>query len=195
MNKYNCIVVDPPWEYPEGWPSGSQRKSIDYPTLSVDIIMSIPIYPLIKLEGYVFLWVTNRYLEDGFKVMRSWRCVPKQTLVWCKKPHGVGVGGMFTTNTEFIIVGQRTGPRSHPRNKMTKGVRTDSSCFQWQRKKHIQKPEEFQTLLETLIDGPYLELFARRERTGWDVWGNEVCSNVEIILDDKFHLIQEKLFE
>jgi N6-adenosine-specific RNA methylase IME4 len=27
--------------------------------------------------------------------------------------------------------------------------------------------------IERLVAGPYLELFARAPRTGWDVWGNQ----------------------
>ena len=44
--------------------------------------------------------------------------------------------------------------------------------------KHSKKPEFFQDLIETVSDSPRLEMFARRERENWDVWGNEVVSTV-----------------
>jgi len=46
--------------------------------------------------------------------------------------------------------------------------------------KHSKKPEFFQDLIETVSDAPRLEMFARRERDNWDVWGNEVESSVAL---------------
>ena len=148
--KYGSIVVDPPWPYPEGWPawrSNGKRKPLDYETLSVEQIAALPLYPLIKHEGYVFLWSTSRYLEASFSVIRSWRCVPRQTLVWCKEPIGNGCGGMFATTTEFLIVGQRIGPRSHARGKRTNGLRINTSWFRWPGGRHSEKPEDMQALI------------------------------------------------
>jgi len=56
-----------------------------------------------------------------------------------------------------------------------------SRWFQWPRGKHSQKPEAFQDMVERVSVGPYLELFARRQRVGWDVWGDEVDSDVELV--------------
>jgi N6-adenosine-specific RNA methylase IME4 len=179
--KYRAIVIDPPWDYPEGWPAwnnNGNRKPLDYSSMTVEMITALPIFDLAEHEGYVFLWVTSRYLEQGFFIMRSWRCVPRQTLVWCKRPRGQGPGGMFATTTEFIIVGQRIGPNSHARGKRTNG-KINTSWFEWPRGKHSQKPEAFQDIVQQICPGPYLEMFARRHRLGWDVWGNEVENNIE----------------
>jgi N6-adenosine-specific RNA methylase IME4 len=40
--------------------------------------------------------------------------------------------------------------------------------------RHSEKPEEVARRIEQLRCGPYLELFARRQRPGWMCWGNEV---------------------
>jgi N6-adenosine-specific RNA methylase IME4 len=48
-----------------------------------------------------------------------------------------------------------------------------------QRMEHSRKPDSIHEIAEGL-PGPYLELFARRKRLGWDVWGNEVSSAVEV---------------
>ena len=48
----------------------------------------------------------------------------------------------------------------------------------WTRGKHSAKPEAFQDMVEAVSPGPRLELFARRARPGWTVWGNEVEANV-----------------
>lgn len=182
-DKFPVIVIDPPWEYPEGWPAwnnNGERKGLEYPTMTVDAIKAMPIYRLLKHEGYVFLWTTDRFLEDAFSVLRAWRCVPRQTVVWCKKPRGLGPGGMFATTTEFVLIGQRIGPNSHARGKRTTGKRFDSSWFEWQRGRHSEKPEEFQDIVEQVTEGPYLEMFARRKRPGWFVWGNEVNSDLRL---------------
>ncbi len=59
-------------------------------------------------------------------------------------------------------------------------TRTDGRWFQWPRGRHSQKPEAFQDLVETVSPGPYLEMFARRQRLGWDTWGNEALNHVEL---------------
>lgn len=61
------------------------------------------------------------------------------------------------------------------------GNRAESRWYQWPRGKHSVKPEAFQDIVEQVSPGPYLELFARRKRPGWDVWGKEVESDVEIL--------------
>ena len=55
-----------------------------------------------------------------------------------------------------------------------------SSWYRWPRRRHSEKPDEFFGLVEQISPGPYLELFARRRRPGWDVWGNEIDSNLTL---------------
>jgi N6-adenosine-specific RNA methylase IME4 len=182
--KYRTIVADPPWPYDEGWPgwglSRANRRALPYPSMTLAEIHALPVQELIEPEGYVFLWTTSRYLENAFAVVRAWTLVPRQTLTWCKPPRGKGPGGMFATTTEFIVVAQRIGPRSHARGTRTLGLRVDTTWFQWPRSEHSRKPEAFLDLVETVSPGPYLELFARRNRLGWDTWGNEALEHVEM---------------
>jgi len=56
----------------------------------------------------------------------------------------------------------------------------DTRWFQWPRGRHSAKPEAFIDLVEQVSPGPYLELFARRQRLGWDTWGNEALEHVEL---------------
>jgi N6-adenosine-specific RNA methylase IME4 len=55
-----------------------------------------------------------------------------------------------------------------------------SRWFQWPRGEHSAKPEAFLDLVEQVSPGPYLEMFARRNRLGWDTWGNESLEHVEM---------------
>ena len=46
---------------------------------------------------------------------------------------------------------------------------------------HSKKPDEVRRRIEALMgDVPRVELFARQSSTGWDVWGNEVQSDITL---------------
>lgn len=182
--KYRAVVVDPPWPYDEGWPgwglSSEERRALPYPSMTLEEITALPVGKLTEHEGYLFLWTTNRYLEDAYRVARAWTFKPVQVLTWCKPAMGEGPGGMFATTTEFVLIAQRIGPRSHGRQRNTSGHRIPTSWFQWKRGTHSQKPEHLQDLVEQVCPGPYLEMFARRHRLGWDVWGNESANTATL---------------
>lgn len=182
--RYRTIVADPPWPYEEGWPgwnlSSEERHALPYSAMTLEEIKALPVASLIAPEGYLFLWAPNRYLEDAFAVMRGWRFRPRQVLVWCKPSLGVGLGGMFATTTEFVLVGQRVGPRANARHRQTNGERMPTSWFEWPRREHSAKPEAFLDLVERVAPGPYLELFARRARFGWDYWGDESLNTIKM---------------
>ena len=59
-------------------------------------------------------------------------------------------------------------------------ARADSTWFTWPRGRHSAKPDAFLDLVEQVSPGPYLELFARRNRLGWDTWGNEALCHVSL---------------
>jgi N6-adenosine-specific RNA methylase IME4 len=185
MKRYRTIVADPPWPYDEGWPgwglSCAERLALPYPSMALAEIRALPVASLIEPEGYLFLWTTNRYLEDAFAIVRHWTFRPRQTLVWCKPSRGEGPGGMFATTTEFVVVAQRIGARSNARGRRTNGVRVDTSWWEWPRQEHSRKPDAFLDLVERVSPGPYLELFARRARFGWDYWGDESFGTAEMI--------------
>lgn len=193
--KYRTIVVDPPWHY-ESWPalmSGNgeavgatpetvwidhkRRKPIGYQTMTVADISAVPVGSLAEPDGcHLYLWTTNHYLPEAFGVLRSWGFRYGQTLVWAKTPRGLGPGGTFAQNAEFILFGRR-GSLRHLR-------RLDSVWFNWPRPMpyggHSRKPEHFLDIVEQVSPGPYVELFARRHRLGWDVWGNESANTAEL---------------
>jgi N6-adenosine-specific RNA methylase IME4 len=187
--KYRTIVADPPWEYREGWPGASTsplsafnrgvvpsdtsvRDALPYESMTTDAVAALPVGDLAQNDAHLFLWTTNRYLWDAADIARRWGFRPSQVLTWCKPPRGVGPGGLFANTTEFIIYARRGKP------EQTK--RQDSSWWLWSRAGHSVKPEAFLDVVETAVPGPYLELFARRNRLGWDTWGNESLEHVEV---------------
>jgi len=199
------VVVDPPWPMPEtgattrgetdgkGTYTAKSGRVVDgtwwgrhrggtvtlgYPVMSLDEIRALPVADLAEPNAHLYLWTTNRFLEDAYGVVRAWGFRPAQLLTWCKPPMGVGFGGAFTTTTEFILFARR-GSLAHK-------VRLDSTWWQWSRVyegghiKHSAKPDAFLDQVEQVSPGPYLELFARRNRLGWETWGNEALEHVEV---------------
>lgn len=185
VTKYRTIVVDPPWPYTDGWPgwglSTEERRALPYPSMTVDEIKGLAVRPLADTEAYLFLWTTNRYLRAAFDVLDAWGFTYRQTATWCKEPMGEGPGGMLASTTEFFLIAQRIGPLSHARGQRTTGNRVPSSWFRWPRAAHGQKPEHFYDLVEQVSPPPYVELFARRHRLGWDVWGDESANTATLV--------------
>jgi len=180
MKKYKTIVVDPPWKYgkwgkanPKSRPNGKDYE-MPYSTMSVWEITRLPVEKLTNDNCDLYLWTTQKYLPDAFTVISSWGFKYCQTLTWGKTPRGTGQGGLFCPTTEFIILGRK--------GKAPQKKRIDSTWWNIKRphNSHSTKPEFFQDLIEQVSDSPRLEMFARRKRFGWDVWGNEVESDINI---------------
>ena len=179
---YSTIVVDPPWQYGK-WgkasvaPRGSNYAPTDsvipYKTMSLEDIKLLDVGSLAGDNCDLYLWTTQRYLPAAIDVLNAWGFKYCQTLTWCKKPKGTGQGGLFCPTTEFLILARRG---RMPTNK----TRQDTTWWEVKRPmRHSQKPEFFQDLIEQQSDGPRIELFARRPREGWDVWGDEVDHSFE----------------
>lgn len=50
-------------------------------------------------------------------------------------------------------------------------AKVPTTWFSWPRGRHSVKPAAFFDVVETVSPGPYVELFARAPRLGWDSWG------------------------
>ena len=180
--KYKTIVIDPPWKYGSWGKSKASHRPNDftrpmpYPTMSLDEIRSLPIIDLADENCELYLWTTQKYLYEAIGIIKDWGFKHCTTITWCKKPMGTGQGGVYTPTTEFLLHG-RIG-------KMPPVKRIDSTWFLTKREHnaHSRKPEFFQDMIETVTEAPRLEMFARRKRDNWDVWGNEVESDIELTL-------------
>lgn len=173
--KYQTIVADPPWEY-EGFASQSvtrgkwrgpvnHKKPLPYPSLTTDEIKQLPIRSFTESNCRLFLWTTNRYLPAAFDILSSWGFRYRQTLIWHKRGANLG-GSVAPCSVEFLLVGIMGAPAVL--TKWATAIMTTAAP-----KKHSQKPDVFGDLIETVSPGPYLEMFARRQRLGWDTWGDE----------------------
>jgi N6-adenosine-specific RNA methylase IME4 len=181
LKKYKTIVVDPPWKYgkwgkasiaPRGSSYAPQDSEVPYQMMTLQEIMKLPIVELADDNCDLYLWTTQKYLPAAFDVIKAWGFKYCQTLTWCKKPKGTGQGGLYCPTTEFLLVCRR--------GKMPVGKkRLDTTWWEVKRPMlHSEKPELFHKVIEGQSDEPRLEMFARRKIDGWDVWGNEVDSDI-----------------
>jgi N6-adenosine-specific RNA methylase IME4 len=175
---YSTIVADPPWHYDEVNPpaprfidsEGRLRSSgihavplhlsDHYSGLSLDDIKALPVGDLAD-DTRLFLWTTNRYLRHVWDVAEAWGFTPhERMLVWCKKPRATA-----TITTEFLLIAKKGNPARMPWHGTT--------WFEWPlQSRHSQKPQAALDLVESWCPGPYVELFARQPRLGWDHWGH-----------------------
>lgn len=182
MTAYKTIVADPPWPQPSGggrranaWSTTKKPSLLPYPTMELDEIELLDVRSCAAQDAHLYLWTTNRFLESAFVVARCWGFEPSCVLVWAKTPRGIGMGGAFTITTEFIIFARR--------GSLPFREKLDRTWWNWKRGPHSRKPEGFLDIVERVSPGPYLELFARRNRLGWDTWGNEALQHIQIAKD------------
>lgn len=179
--KYRTLVADPPWRYPAAthWANnvgGRTARYYDmeehYPSMSIEEIAALPISDLAEKEAHLYLWTTNRHLPFAFGVMEAWGFGYRQTLVW-DKPRHIPLGSVAPQGTEYLLFGVR-GNLGVTKAFPSTIIRASG------RKPHSRKPEAFLDYIEQASPGPYLELFARRNRFGWHTWGNQSFEHVDL---------------
>ena len=183
--RYRTVVADPPWEYEaasiySGEPAQTNGNRhararapatpMAYPMMRVDQIAALPVRMLAERDAHLYLWTTQRYLRDAYEVVDLWGFRFSSILVWVKRPRGFV--GTFACSTEFILFARR--------GALAAQTKVGRNWWEWSRGKHSAKPEAFLDIVEQVSPGPYLELFARRNRLGWDTWGNEALEHVEM---------------
>lgn len=129
-------------------------------------------------DAYLWLWVTNRHLAEGKggRVATAWGFRPLTIMTWCKTK--MGLGHYLRNATEHVIFGVKGSPGPFNRRNVITHFTAPSD-------RHSSKPLGFVGVVETLCDGPYLELFARRKRKDWTSWGEAVGDPLGIGFDPK----------
>lgn len=186
--KYRTLVADPPWKVNTGPLSGMgmgfetrtnhRSRPVDYPTLSLEEIAALPVRELAEDDAHLYLWTINRYVEDAYDVARAWGFKPSTLIVWAKTPIGGGMGGSWGISTEYVLFCRRGSLRAT--GHVTGTWHNWPRPYENGKPKHSAKPDAFTDLVEQVSPGPYLELFARRQRLGWDTWGNEALEHVTL---------------
>jgi N6-adenosine-specific RNA methylase IME4 len=166
--KYSVILADPPWDVQQKGAYGAERH---YSLMSLERIKELPVADLASENAHLWLWVTNATLRDGYDVMESWGFTPRSPLTWIKPRFTLGV--YLRNASEHVILGTR--------GKAPVKFKSQPTWMFAPLQDHSHKPEEQYAIIERVSgEGPRLELFARRRQPGWDAWGNEVESDIEI---------------
>ena len=183
--KYRTIVADPPWPFRWDARAGGWRRNdtpLAYDLMSLDDIKGLPVSDLAAADAHLFLWVTAglHRIGEGVATAEAWGFRVVNEIIWEKANIGMGA---FPRNCHEPLLICRRGelPFTGPKN-----VR---SVQQWKQhhagnegggKTHSRKPEGALDLVEQVSPGPYVELFARRARFGWDYWGDESLGTAEM---------------
>ena len=167
---FGAILADPPWKYVTYSERGQGRSaSRHYEVMMFEEIATLPVRDVAAPDAWLFLWVPGPHLPFGLQLIERWGFrYSGKAFAWAKlNPSGVGwhMGTGFTTrkNTEDCLLGRRGRPpiKAHDVRELIVSPR----------RKHSQKPDEQYARIERLVDGPYLELFARQHRPGWHCLG------------------------
>src|SRR5829696_2599153 len=173
--RFRTVLADPPWQFVNrtGKIAPEHRRLSRYGTMALEEIISLPVANIAASTAHLYLWCPNALLPDGLAVMKAWGFTYKSNLVWHKVrkdggSDGRGVGFYFRNVTELILFGVRG------RNARTLAPgRRQVNFIATRKREHSRKPDEIFPIIESCSKGPYLELFARGERKGWKVWGNQ----------------------
>lgn len=159
MESYSTVVVDPPWRYDNRGTRGAAENH--YATMSLEELAALHI-PAAD-DSHLYLWTTNGFLRPSFDLLDSWGFTYRTTLTWVKPQ--MGLGNYFRNNTEHCLFATR--------GKLPTNGKSITTGFESKRTQHSAKPDEFYYRVQIASPPPYLEMFARTRRLGWDVWGNE----------------------
>ena len=196
--KYNIIYTDPPWKYNDKRtgagkknPNGAGGAAKHYACMTVDEIKALPVRSLADENCMLFMWVTFPLLREGLEVISAWG-FQYRTLAfsWIKtnKRQNLKQATWFPTDPDFYFgIGYYTKSNCElcllgVKGKPFKVSDSVSSVIIAPIGRHSEKPAEARKRIVHLCgDIPRVELFARKQAPGWDVWGNEVDSSIELV--------------
>jgi N6-adenosine-specific RNA methylase IME4 len=144
--------------------------------MTLEQIKALPVLDIAAKQSHIYLWVPNALILEGLEVMKRWGFTYKTNIVWHKirkdgGPDGRGVGFYFRNVTELVLFGTRGSLRTAaPGRRQVNFLAT-------RKREHSRKPDEIYPIIESCSYGPFIELFARHSRKGWESWGNEIDSS------------------
>lgn len=164
---YSTILADPPWNINQRGRRGAEKH---YDLMSLDRIKAMPVAELATENSHLYLWIPNGLLQEGLDVIKAWGFTYRSPIYWIKPR--LGLGNYIRNASETCLFATR--------GKAPVKFHAQPNWLFAPQQEHSQKPEEQFAVIERLSEPPYLELFARRRQPGWDVWGNEIDSDVVI---------------
>lgn len=177
---YSILYCDPPWDY-----AGREQHSdttetgsalAHYPTMKLEELKKLKIEELAEKDALLFLWTSSPHLPQAISLMESWGFEYK-TIAFVWEKQRVNPGYYTMSQVEICLVGKRKkGKIPSPR-----GARNVHQFLSQMRTRHSEKPSEIRDRITQMFPTQNkVELFARKQADGWDCWGNEVKSSLDL---------------
>lgn len=188
--RYQTLMVDPPWPY--GAP-GKFGKTLEhrpnrdkgesrhgagsearYGAMSMADLSALPVADAAAENAHLYLWTTNSFVVEAHQLAKAWGFRQSTIITWSKIKQGrpetdpepsMKMGYYYRGATEHCLFCVR--------GKLRLSGPAVSTAFFAPRTPHSVKPDSFYQMVEEQSPGPYLELFARRARPGWHLWGDQ----------------------
>ena len=186
MKKYQIIYCDPPWNFGNRMYSSNKidhHRAISraYPVMKTQDICKLPIKDICAENAICFMWVADAFIPEALEVLRAWGFQYKTiAFIWQKKEKSgkqVCYMGQWTMKgSEIVLLGTRGKMTQYLISRKIRQLVEASR----ERKKHSRKPQIIRDrIVEMFGNLPRIELFSRQKTDGWDVWGNEVKSDID----------------
>lgn len=179
MKKYNIIYADPPWTYNDKGLAGQRGAECKYPVQSQEWLESLNVRRIAADDCVLFLWVTMPKLAEVLDLIPAWGFTYKTcAFTWVKKNKKSpswfwGMGSWTRANAELCLIATKGKPK-----RISASIH---SVVDTPIEGHSKKPDIVrEKIVELCGDLPRIELFARNKTDGWDVWGNEVDSSIDL---------------
>ena len=167
---FDIVIADPPWEHP-GTNTGPNRSvgAASYPIVKLKDLCALPVSSVIAERAQLYLWTSGPVLMYAPQLASAWGFERYATIpfVWDKMKRTVGWYTLPQTELVLLFV--------HGKGLQGRGSRNEHQIIYQERMRHSVKPSEAHERIERMYPtARRLELFARRPRDGWAVWGNDI---------------------
>lgn len=181
---FKCVVADPAWLFDDKLPGKSRGASNNYDCVDAEVMARFGLPPIAD-DAHLFMWRVSAMQQEALDLVKAWGFTVKSELVWLKRTKNgkrhFGMGRHVRLEHEVCLIATR-GKGAGVLNKSTRSTFVTElylddeggGSFEAMVGKHSEKPKEFFDIVESLVPGPRLELFARQTRAGWTTLGNQV---------------------
>ena len=185
MKQFGTVLADPPWRFTNrtGKVAPEHGRLHRYKTMPLDQICSLgpQVLDLSDPKSHLYVWVPGALLPWGLRVVAAWGFDYSQVITWRKvtkdgNPDLSCMGFRYRVVNEFMLLGVRGECPSKLHN-----VPNEITA---QKRGHSIKPDQQYPMIESMSPGPYLELFARKNRSGWSSWGDQLGNSPILITTD-----------
>jgi len=158
---FDVIVLDPPWNYGREYDPENSRVANPYPEMTQQELKDLKIQA--NDNSVMWLWTTHAFIQDAFELIDHWGFTYKAILTWNKEK--IGMGHWLRMQTEFCLLAIKGKP--------VWDNTTYRDIIIEKRREHSRKPEAFYNMVNEICYGSKLEYFAREQRKGFSVFGND----------------------